>query len=219
MRIYRVRANYKRVARLEFNSGICIVPTAPVATPDWPSRNIWKEEQNGHESPRGSVGDSEVLVRITYKVWISHSNDSLKIKLLTIAHAGQPGHRSSEATVATLREAFVWTDIIPNEREFVFNCLLCVLSRSGATVPRPLPQTLQSTEPNDVLHFEHLFLGRIICDIKYALVVKDDFNWYAWDTPTSNATAQHTAETISRCQKTCTDPAYWVSDQRVHFIN
>lgn len=59
-----------------------------------------------------------------------------------------------------------------------------MLSRSGATVPRPLFQTLHASKPNDVLRFDYLFLGKSDGDKKYVFVVKDDFSRYAWVTPT-----------------------------------
>lgn len=219
MRGYRRRAPHQRVARLECTNGACMVPTAPTKPSEWPSRTTLKAAQNGHEPPRGSTTDEDGLLRVDGKVWVPKGNDEMKIKLLTIAHAGQAGHRGADATVAAIREEFVWNGVTTDAREFVSNCLLCVLSRSGSAVPRPLSQTLHATKPNDVLHFDYLFLGKSTADDKYVFVLKDDFSGYAWVTPTSNATAEHAAETLARWQRTFTAPCFWVSDQGPHFIN
>lgn len=218
MRGYRRRPNL-RVARLEGSTGARMVPTVPFASSNWPSRQTLLQAQEGQDPPLGSVADDDGLIRVDERIWVPTSNDELKIKLLTIAHAGQAGHRGADATLSALREVFVWKGITTDVREFVSNCLLCVLSRSGATIPRPLAQTLHAVKPNDVLHFDYLFLGRSDGDLKYVLVVKDDFSGYVWVTPTSNATAEHAAETLSRWQRTFTAPSYWVSDQGPHFIN
>lgn len=143
-------------------------------------------------------------------MWSSQSHEAMKIKFLTIAHDGQAGHLGADATVAAVGEQLVRTGITTDAREFVFSCFLCVLSRNGATVLRPLSQTFYSTKPNDVLHFDHFFVGKSDIDEKYVFVVKGDFSGYAWVTSTAHTTAQHTVETLSRWRRTFKAPSHWV---------
>jgi len=111
----------------------------------------------------------------------------LKLKLLTIAHAGTAGHRGSDSTSATLLENFRWTGI--------------------------------QRKPNEVLHFDYLFLGKSIDDSKYVLALKDDISGYCWLAPTSNANGEFAAATLARWNRTFSAPSFWVSDQGPHFQN
>ena len=44
-------------------------------------------------------------------------------------------------------------------REFVRQCLHCADTRSGDAVPRPLGETVHGTAPNEVVHFDYLYVG------------------------------------------------------------
>ena len=44
-------------------------------------------------------------------------------------------------------------------REFVRHCLHCADTRSGDVVPRPLGETVHGTAPNEVVHFDYLYVG------------------------------------------------------------
>lgn len=210
----------QRVSRIKIATGESLVPTVPDNQAEWPSRDeILEAQRIGSKRNSDFTSDDDGLLRINDKVWIPDEADELKMKLLIVAHAGQAGHRGGEATCASLREVFTWTGIVTDVKDFVANCLLCVLSRSGSKVPRPLATTLHATKPNNVLHFDYLFLGEGPHANKYALVVKDDFSGYCWISPTPTASSEHAAETLARWQRTFTAPVYWISDQGAHFIN
>jgi len=151
--------------------------------------------------------------------WIPPDAIDLKLKLLTIAHAGTAGHRGSDSTRATLLENFRWTGIQRDVRDFVASCLLCIMAKSGNKIPRPLSTTLHGSKPNEVLHFDYLFLGKSIDDSKYVLALKDDISGYCWLAPTSNANGEFAAATLARWNRTFSAPSFWVSDQGPHFIN
>lgn len=61
-------------------------------------------------------------------------------------------------------------------KDFVVNCLLCVLSQGGSEIPRSLACTLHVSKPNEVLNFDYLILEESEDETKYALVIKDDFS-------------------------------------------
>ena len=44
-------------------------------------------------------------------------------------------------------------------REFVRQCLHCVDTRAGEIVPRPIGDTVHSTAPGEVVHFDSLYVG------------------------------------------------------------
>ena len=43
-------------------------------------------------------------------------------------------------------------------REFVRQCLHCADTCSGDVVPRPLGETVYETAPNEVVHFDYLYV-------------------------------------------------------------
>lgn len=91
------------------------------------------------------------------KIWVSKSADRLKIKLLTIAHAGHAGHRGRKETAFELRERSFWLGLAGNTKDFTANCLLCTMSRSGTSDPPPLPTRPHANAGGEVLNFDYLF--------------------------------------------------------------
>ena len=43
--------------------------------------------------------------------------------------------------------------------EFVNHCLHCMDSKAGEKVTRPLGETMHSTRPGEVVHFDYLYVG------------------------------------------------------------
>ena len=216
--VRRVTASRRVTAVLPFN-GVTVPPDSPEF--EWPSATEIACAQDDHKGSAPVIAhteDSGILV-IKGAVWIPDDCVNLKLRLLTIAHAGTAGHRGSETTWHALRERFTWTDLRDDVRSFVSSCLLCVLAKSGNKVPRPLSTTLHGTKPNEVIHFDYLFLGDSEHDHKYVLVVKDDLSGYCWLEPTTSADSEHTAEVLARWNRVFTAPNVWVSDQGSHFKN
>ena len=188
---------------------------------DWPSAAETITAQSVHKAaapPTTKSLDSGLLV-IKGTEWIPEDCVDLKLQLLTIAHAGNAGHRGSDATWKALREAFTWTNLRDDTRSFISSCTLCVLSKSGNKVPRPLSTTLHASKPDEVIYFDYLFLGDSDEDRKYVLVVKDDLSGYCWLESTQSADATHTAKVLARWNRVFTTPDTWVSDQGSHFKN
>jgi hypothetical protein len=67
---------------------------------------------------------------------------------------------------------------------FVQNCLHCVATIPGDKVPRPLGRQLHATKPNEILHFDFLYIG-LSRDGKYqcSLLLKDDLSGHLWLVP------------------------------------
>lgn len=98
------------------------------------------------------------------------------MRLLTVAHAGAAGHRGSDATEHSL--AFWWPTLRDDTRNFFSNCLRCILSKSGERVPRPPASTAHALRPNQILHFDYLYMGTGADGHRYTLVLKDDLSSY-----------------------------------------
>ncbi len=103
--------------------------------------------------------------------WVPDDCIDLKLRLLTIAHAGKSGHHGADPNWSSLRELFFRTDQRDDVLAFVSSCLLCVISKSSNKVPRPLSTTLHATKPNEIIHFDYLFLGESNGDNKYVLAI------------------------------------------------
>lgn len=159
------------------------------------------------------------MVLVKGATWIPDGCTELKIRLITIAHTESAGHRGSDPTFNALREHFMWTDIRDDVRTFVSSCLLCILAKSGNKMSRPLSTTLHATKPNEVIHFDYLFLGDGDEDHKYVLVDKDDLSGYCWLEPSTSEDSEHTSDVLARWNRIFTTPKVWVSDQGSHFKN
>lgn len=109
--------------------------------------------------------------------------------------------------------------MVEEVKEFVNDCLLCIISNSGNRVPRPLSSGIHATKPGQILHFDYLYLGRSSGIEKYVLVLKDDLSSYCWLEPVDGATAENAAIILSRWNRIFTAPDIWVSDQGPHFMN
>lgn len=188
---------------------------------EWPKRSLILElQQKTHSpAPKNAEKDADGLLRFQSAAWIPPECDELKLKLLTVAHAGNNGHRGVEATRNILSEHFKWSGMREDVHDFVGECLLCLLAKTGEKIPRPLSLTLHGTRPNEVLHFDYLYLGEGSSGNMYTLVLKDDLSGYCWLSPSTKADASHTARTLARWIRTFTPPDYWISDQGSHFMN
>ena len=102
------------------------------------------------------------------------------------AHMRYAGHRGVAATLVRLQEFRVWPGMGAQMREFVRQCLHCADTRSGDVVPRPLGETLHGIAPNEVVHFDYLYVGESgpqasqglseDSGFRYILVIMDDFS-------------------------------------------
>ena len=103
--------------------------------------------------------------------------------------------------------------------EFVAMCLHCLTGKTGHKIPRPLSMTLLGTKPNEVIHFDFLYMGHGIDGLKYILVIRDDISSYLWLIPTGKADAEAAADGLARWVRVFTVMIIWVSDQGSHFKN
>lgn len=94
-----------RISRLRNPSGREMVPIAPPDLANWPFRdNVRRTQTSALQRPTELTADDDGLLQIQSKIWIPTDADVLKLKLFTVSHAGQAGHRGSDATSAILRE-------------------------------------------------------------------------------------------------------------------
>lgn len=120
------------MARIQRVKSLYLVPTGPSDNSNCPTLEaISKAKQLAQEKPNAATADDDGLLRLDGKFWVPDTDNKLKPKLFTVAHAGLAGHRGFEATEATLREEFFRKGLAKDAQDFVSNCLLCMFSQSG----------------------------------------------------------------------------------------
>ena len=103
-------------------------------------------------------------------------------------------------------------------REFVRQCLHCADTRSGDVVPRPLGETVHGTAPNEVAHFDYLYVGESGPQasqglpedggFRYILVIMNDLSNFVSMKPVEVRTAEATAASLLTWCKTFGGAAY-----------
>jgi hypothetical protein len=91
-------------------------------------------------------------------LWILELAVELQLSLCVEAHCRSAGRRAYEATLGAIKEYVAWTTMEGDVKVFVQNCLHSVATIPGDTVTRPLGTQLHTTKPNEILHFDFLYI-------------------------------------------------------------
>src|SRR4051794_17999337 len=84
---------------------------------------------------------------------------SLKTRLCVIAHSGgNSGHIGYQACYHAMSKWCRWSFMQQDLLKLCNSCLHCVPTRGGIRVPRPLGTACHGTEPNQVLHFDFIYI-------------------------------------------------------------
>jgi Integrase zinc binding domain len=116
--------------------------------------------------------------------WIPERAVEQRLRLCLEALCRSAGHRAYEATPGAIKKYVAWTTMAKDVKVFVQNCLRCVATIPEDKMPRPLSTQLHATKPNEILHFDFLY----IClsrdgKYQYLLFLKDDLSEYLWLVP------------------------------------
>jgi transposase InsO family protein len=98
-------------------------------------------------------------------------------------------------------------------------CFHCIASASGEITPRPMGEALHASKPNEVIHFDYLYMGPSVDDVKYVLIVKNDYSNYVWLKQCKNPDAYSTAALLIEWFAAFGVAQQWISDQGSHFKN
>ncbi|CAM9309014.1 unnamed protein product, partial [Sphacelaria rigidula] len=161
-------------------------------------------------------------------LWISSSDKQLQVRLMIFAHMRDAGHRGVAAMLVRLQEFCVWQGIETHVREFVRH-LHYADSRAGDVVPRPLGETVHRTTPNEVVHFDFLYVGNSgplasqglskDAGFRYIVVIVDGLSNFVALEPVAVCAAESTVASVLNWCKTLGMPRVWVSDNATHFKN
>jgi transposase InsO family protein len=149
---------------------------------------------------------------------------SLRQRLCVLAHQGAAGHRGVDPTLRSLRERFTWPNMESDVRAFVRQCLHCLRVRGGRTIPRPWGDTLHANGPNQVLHFDYMYVRALEAasdhEYQYILVIMDGFTRLVELVPSASADARTAVNALLLwISRSGGAPRYFVSDQGTHFNN
>lgn len=182
---------------------------------EWPSERELLELQNqGLENRRFECSRTK---KGQFIVPFGNSG-SFRLRLIIIAHCGSGGHRKVEATTSAVLRHFYWDGIRQDVKAFCDKCLHC-LPTLGRKVPRPFGQTLTAEKPGEVVHFDYLYINKSETQVRYILVLKDDFSNFVRLLPTETADVLSVVGALLDWFSIFGLPKFFVSDQGSHFKN
>lgn len=184
----------------------------------WPSMSEIRDLQvkYGVKGATGADGLQRCAAGLTI---IPKEAIDLILRLCVVAHSGIAGHQGIANTVLTLAEHFTWPTLKHDAEKFVRECLHCLCTRGGIITPRPWGEQIHGTKPNEVLHFDFLFLGLASTGKKYVLVLKDDASKYVWLRAAVAADSDTVIDALLEWFAAFGVSYVWVSDQGSHFKN
>nr|CCA15787.1 PREDICTED: GapPol polyproteinlike putative [Albugo laibachii Nc14] len=133
-----------------------------------------------------------------------------------VAHLGVARHRGIGATRSALDKSFVWFRMNHDVVELVKMCLHCAATK-GPRVTRPLGESLHTEKPNELIHWDYIFMGISSTDDEYILVIKDDALKYVCIMRSQKADAETTYLALMKWFGAFGVCYNWVSDQGTHF--
>ena len=99
------------------------------------------------------------------------------------------------------------------------SCLHCQVTTGGLRIPRALGHALHATKPNELLHFDYLYMEEAKTGEKYILILKDDLSSFVMLHPHDAATSDKGASSLLLWFSLFGVVPKWVSDQGPHFKN
>ena len=198
-------------------------PVAPELDPDfhWPNLPALRTSQQAalSDADRPETCSNDLFVYNDGAVWIPKDDTSLQPRICIIGHCGRGGHRGADTTYTNIKDHFRWLNMKPDVSVFCNTCLHCAASSGNKRVPRPLGHALHADKPNELIHFDFLYMGPGTAGYSYVLIVKDDCSSLVWLEPTATADADSAAAVLSRWFSLFGVVPTWVSDQGSHFKN
>lgn len=76
--------------------------------------------------------------------------------------------------MSAISEYFFWETMDADVSSFCTSCFHCAVTIGGRRNPRPFGHASHSDKPNELLHFDLMFMGGSTSGEEYVLVMKDD---------------------------------------------
>ena len=153
------------------------------------------------------------------KLWIPENNEELLLRIFIVAHTGIAGHRGVASTTRVIQKFCSCRNLRTKILKYCKECLLCLQTKGGHTIRRPLGRTIQAQKPNEVLHMDFYFVGGAYNGWKYILVMKDGASHFVELIGCDGATSDVVVEALMDWFKRYGNVPIWVSDNGSHFKN
>lgn len=153
------------------------------------------------------------------KPWIPEDDKDLLHRILVVAHCGIAGHRGVASTTRAMQNYCSTLGLRTKVLDFMKLCLLCLQTKGGKIIPRPLGRTLQAEAPNEVLHFDFYYVGDSNNDWQYVLVLKDGLSHFVELVGCKTTDSLVVVEALLDWFKRYGIVPTWVSDQPTHYKN
>ena len=98
----------------------------------------------------------------------------MQLRICIVGHCGRGGHCGADKTFEIIHRHFYWKNMKSDIAVFCNTCLHCLATVGVNRVPRPLAHALHSDKPNELIHFDFLYLGECDAATPYCLIVRDD---------------------------------------------
>lgn len=209
---------------------VLLVPLNPTEAKDfdWPTPAKLHDAQEeaieaGLEAvPESGSFDDQGLWRVGIggPVWVPEGATQLQLRLCIIAHAGLAGHRGVKATTTAIESEFHWPTLRSDVKEFVRQCLHCLATTGGNTIPRPYGEAIHAELPNEAMHMDWLFLQKLPKGAKseqYAHVCKDDASSLCQLRAYRDPTAENVVTDLETWGGYFGVPRVWISDGGSHY--
>ena len=183
----------------------------------------------GNDPDKGLLGKYvrgvDGLLRLdstTGPIYVPDTN-RLRQRICVVAHSGSAGHRGSEVTTNRVKALFTWPHLEESVRAFCRSCLVCLKTKGGATVPRPLLRGYRASKPNESISFDFYFVRAAEPDTpgqhQYVLILLDSFSNFVELVPASAANAETVVQALLDWFKRFGVVHRWTSDRATHFFN
>jgi Integrase core domain len=121
------------------------------------------------------------------------------------------------ATTSSIKYLFFWNSLKEDVQTFCNTCLHCRSTIGGGRTPRPFGEALYASLPNEIIHFDFLYMGPSEKGCKYVLLIKDDLSGYLWLVPCVSADTVTTLDALMTCFAAFGVAMIWVPDRGSNF--
>ena len=201
-------------------------PLAPYLDEDleWPTAEEVAKIQKaavetGEKRPEALEERNGLWTNKTGAVWIPADALDMQLRLCIIGHCGRGGHRGVDTTIKQIGDYFFWQSMQADIKSFCNTCLHCEATVGGLRKPRPFAQTTHADRPNELLHFDYLYMDESVTGEKYIFIMKDDASSFVWLKPSEAPDAENAVKALLDWFASFGVVSCWCSDRGAHFKN
>ena len=189
---------------------------------------VWPSGQEIRKSQLSYLGhdpdEYELMLDDQGRLLIPSADKSLRIRLVVIAHAAPCGsHYGITLTISTSSRRFFWLELAEDVGKLVANCLHCLPTQGGQKIPRPLGTQIHGQRPNQVLHFDYVYIYPVRNGASYShqriFVVMDAFTGMVMLEPCATPNTSVTVQTLMKWRSLYGSSEFFVSDQGSYFVS